>query len=513
MPNLTADEIVTLRHKRHFIQFGGAKPNSPVKYGGQDAQYMVVEGVSNPETGGLDPVFVHDPRRQGLYRLIGRSISAPDLPQATLLLREKHGAIPRQLTRIGCKFNLYEPTGACGDLSDFLGGWVDYVLIYSGAVVSDKDLGNRSAWDADDPIEDSLSLTLSEIYPMGSLSFGEGAATQVDRNVVDIVYGSVVSCGDCSPADDGANRIYAVTAPSGAGSPGLQAEVVYTANGGATWSQVNITGFGATEAPVAIDIVGSYLVVVGSGAYFYALLNSQTGAPGTFTKVSTGFVANKAPLDIYVVSPREIFFSGQGGYVYKSSNLSAGVTPVTDGSVTASDLYRISGAEDVIVAVGKDGALIKSLNRGATWASTTTAPVGTLTDLYAIAVKSRSEFWVGSNYGRAYYTLDGGESWLELSFIGNGSGQVKDIVFVNEEVGYISFSNTTPRASLITTWNGGSDWTSTSPRIMNYPTMNYGNRIAYPVADSSIAVNNIAIGGLAGNGTDGIILVGVAARM
>jgi hypothetical protein len=513
MPNITADEIVTLRHKRHFIQFGGAKPNNPVRYGGQDAQYMVVEGVSNPEIGGVDPIFVHDPRRQGLYRLVGRSISAPDLPQATLLLREKHGSIPRQLTKIGCKFNLYEPTGACGDLSDFLGGWVDYVLIYSGALVTDKDYGNRSGWDSDDPIEDSLSLMLSDIYPLGALSFGEGASTQVDRNVVDIVYGSMLSCGDCSPTDDGSNTIYAVTAPSGAGSPGLPAEIIYTVNGGLTWSQMDITGFGATEAPVAIDIAGNYLIVVGDGAYFYALINAQTGAPGTFTKVTTGFIAANKPLDIYVVSPREIFFSAQNGYVYKCTSINAGVVVVSAATATTSDLYRVHGLDETIVCVGKNGAIIKSTNRGITWATTTTSPAGLLTDLYAIVVKSRTEFWVGSNFGRAYYTLNGGESWVELSFVGSGSGQIKDIVFVNDEVGYISFSNTTPRASLLCTWNGGADWTSTSPRVLNYPTMNYGNRIAFPNAAGSIAVNNVAIAGIAGNGVDGIILVGVAAKM
>jgi len=43
MPNLTADEIVTQKHKRLFIQFGGPYPGNVVKYYGQDAQYMSVE--------------------------------------------------------------------------------------------------------------------------------------------------------------------------------------------------------------------------------------------------------------------------------------------------------------------------------------------------------------------------------------------------------------------------------------------------------------------------------------
>ena len=79
-------------------------------------------------------------------------------------MRERHGSIPRQLGRIGCQFNLYEPTGGLQDLSDFLAGWSDCVLICSGAIVSDKDLGDRSAWDSDDAIEDSLSLVPADVY-------------------------------------------------------------------------------------------------------------------------------------------------------------------------------------------------------------------------------------------------------------------------------------------------------------------------------------------------------------
>ena len=56
MPNLTADQIVTQKHKRNFIQFGGARPGNPVAYAGQDAQYLAIQGVGLPESGGVDPI-------------------------------------------------------------------------------------------------------------------------------------------------------------------------------------------------------------------------------------------------------------------------------------------------------------------------------------------------------------------------------------------------------------------------------------------------------------------------
>jgi hypothetical protein len=506
MPNLIADEIITQKHKRLFIQYGGAKPTNETKYYGQDAQYMSVEGVSLPESGGIDPIWVHDPSRIGKYRLIGRTITAPDLANATLLMREKHGVIPRQLLTESCPFNLYEPTGKCKDLSDFLQGWSDYVLVYSGALVTDKDLGARTSWDADDAIEDSLSITLAEVYPVGQLGFGEEAATTIFRAVVDVVYGNALSCY----CEDPTKFVYAVTGAN-AGSPGLPAEVVYTVDGGGSWATAPIAGIGAAEDALAIDLVGNYLVVIGLDAIYYAEINQDTGVPGAFTKVGTGFVAAGSPTDLYVASPREVWFCGDGGYIYKSTDITAGVTVISAGDATASDLNRIHGVEETIVAVGDTGAVIKSTNRGLTWATTTASPVAA--NLTAIWVLDDKRFWVGSATGFVYYTLNGGESWTSQAFSGSGAGQVNDIVFATNEVGYISHSTAVPAARIFSTWDGGSDWTNAKPRILNLPTFDHAYRLAVPKWDAGIAANNIAVAGLAGNGTDGILLLGIAASL
>ncbi len=507
---VTADEIITQKHKRTFVQWEGPYPGNPVKYAGQDGQYMAIDGVTIPESGGVDPIWVPDPNQQGRYRLIGRTISPPDLAQATLMMREKHKLLPKQLTPLKCPFNIYEVTGPCRDLSDFVRGWSDYVLIYSLGLVTDKDLGTRTSWDADDAMEDSLSLTLANIYPVGPLAFGQEAASQVDREVTDIVYGGRQSCGNCGPSDDGSQRIYAVTKSSG-GSPGLPSEVVYTLDGGTSWNQTNITGIGAGEYAGAVEVVGSYLVVLGSSAYYYAEIDTDTGAPGTFTKVTTGFEVAGVPRDLYVLSSREVYFCGDAGYLYKSTDITAGVTVVLDGSVYTDSLKRVSGTDESIVTVGANGQIIYSNDRGATWVASNTIP--TSSTLQAIDVKSSRIWWVGSINGYVFYTKDGGKSWSQLNFAGQGSGQVFDIVSATEEVMYIARADATPTASILTTWDGGQDWTTAAPRIMNLPVFDRPNRIAIPPADPGIAANAVAVAGLAGNGTDGIVLVAVAARL
>lgn len=506
MPNLTADEIVTQKHKRLFIQYGGPYPGNNALYYGQDAQYMSMEGVSLPESGGIDAIWVHDPNKIGKFRLVGRTITAPDLANATLVMREKHGALPRQLLTESCPFNVYEPTGKCADLSDFLKGWSDYVLVYSRALVTDKDLGSRTGWDSDDAIEDSLSITLAEVYPVGQLGFGEEAASTVYRAVVDIVYGTELACYCKDPT----TFVYAVTGSS-SGSPGLPAEVVYTVDGGSTWQTQPIAGIGGAEDPLAIDIVGNYLVVLGTDAIYYAEINEDTGAPGAFTKVATGFVGAGSPTDMFVASPREVWFCGDGGYIYKSTDITAGATVISAGDTTATDLNRIHGVDEVIVAVGDTGVVIKSENRGITWSATTTNP--SADNNTALWVLESSVYWVGTATGNVYYTLNGGETWTVRAFTGSGSGIVQDIVFATNEVGYISHSTTTPAARIFGTWDGGQDWTNNRPRILNMPTYDHAYRLAVPKTSAGIAANNVAVAGLAGNGTDGIILLGIAAKV
>ena len=506
MTNLNADEVITSKHKRAFIQFGGPRPNIDVKYAGQDAQYLFIDGVSDPESGGVDPIYVPDHRRQGAYRLVGRQISPPDLANATLNMLEKHGGIPRQLLKEGCILNVYELTGDCRDLSDFLGGWSDYVLIYSNAIITDKDLGTRTQMDADEAIQDGISVVLGDIYPVGALAFGAEAAALIDREVTGVTFGSLVSC----QCDNSSDYIYACSKSSGAGSPGLPSEVHYSVDGGNNWSSVNIDGIGATEDAIAIGVVGQYLVVLSDGdAYYYATINRKTGVPGTFTKVTTGIVAAGTPRDFFVLSAREVWFVGDGGYIYKSTNILNGVTVVSAGDATSEDLNRVKAADNVILIGGDNGAVVLSLNRGATFATTTAAP--SASNILAIGVLDQDRFWAGDSAGNLWYSLTQGESWVQYEFPGDGAGQVDDIVWVNDEVGFFAHRSAAPAGSIWATWDGGKSWTNTSPRLNNFPTVDYISRIAYPEGSNGIAANNIALAGLAGDGTDGILLLGVAA--
>jgi len=516
MPKLTADEVITQQHKRAYLQWGGPRPNNPVHFAGQDGQYMAITGVSLPESGGIDPIWAPSDGNAKRYKLIGRMVTPADLASATMIFYEKHGILPRQLFK-QCPFSAYEVAGSCQDLSDLYNGVTDYLLVYSMGIVTDKTLGDRVTMDTDELIADELGITLSDIYPVGPLGFGYNAATMIDREVVDVVYGKREMCGNCGPENDGSKWIYAITKSSG-GSPGLPAEVVYSTDGGDSWSQATITGMGATEDPVAIDVVGSRLVVVSAtaggatlGGYYWADIDPDTGIPGTWTEVNNGFVTGAEPRDIFVLSPREVYFCGDAGYIYKSSDITSGVTAINAGDATSENLLRIDGAEDVIVAVGANGAVIRSTNRGANFAATADSP--TTSQLQALEVFDQRRIWVGSVNGYVWYTLDGGKTWTQKGFSGEGTGQVFDIVFATEEVGYMLHANATPTARLFVTVDGGFTWTNSTWRIVNWPTFNYATRAAVPSSsDSAVNVNNVVIAGITST-DDGVLLLGIAERL
>ena len=520
MPNILADEILTQKGLRAYIQFGGAQPTNPAQYSGQDAQYLAIEGVKIPDgQGKISPVWVVDPRRIGGYRLVSRKIDAPDLASATLKFYEKHNALPRHLQKIKCPFNLYELYGACKDLSDFTSGWTDYVLVYSAALVDgNKDLGNRTGFDKDELIIDSLPLKLADVYPIGAMSFGDNAQTGITLEVIDVTYGSIEQCGACQPPDDGTKRIYAVTKSSGS-TPGTAPRLIYSTDYGVNWTQAAITGIGDIEDPVSVDMVGKYLMVTTRtaggttiGGYYYAEINYWTGAPGTWTKVTAGFAAGWQPYDVWVLSPREVFFCADGGTIYKSTDITAGVDwALPPGTVTNTALLRIHGQDETIVAVGGAGTVVISYNRGKNWGTAVSAPV--VATLGAVCVVDDNLWWVGTNSGTLWYTTNTGNSWTQKRFSGDSTGVVRDIVSVNNEVLFFSHDTATPTGRIFSTWNGGRDWTNIGPRINNIPTAYRFNRLAMPMVDNTgLVANTLMAAGLSGGGTDGILLQGLASR-
>lgn len=496
--NFDADELIKNGNVRTFAQYGGA--GTKKYFYGDGTQYNFIDSPELPTNGSIDPIFMPSPRRANRYTLVGRQIGAPSLPKAKVVFSEKWDGIPRMLLAPKCPMNFYEVHSRCGDMSDFNRGWEGYVNIYSQFMPTDSvDLGTRNSPSADEMLQDGVNFTGVALYPVGQLSFGEEASTEVVMEVVDVVYGTQVQCSNCGVPNDGTQFIYAVTRAN-VGSPSAPGQLVYTLDGGTTWNTALITGIGTTNQPTLLDIAGNVLFTVAGTQLFYTVLNSNTGAPTTWSSIT--IPANFT--DVYVRSANEIYFVATASTsIYRTTDITIAASVIDSGS--SANLHRITGYESTVIATGASGAVRYSTNAGTTW---TTAVAPAASTVHAVA--ARRGYWiVGTNAGNVYISRDAGASWTLVQFPNYGTGSVTDIIMATNEVIWIA-QNISNVAYLATTMDGGDSWAGSSTggaRILNWPAFRSITRMAAPTdVDAAIAANFLTLGGLATGGADGFLI-------
>lgn len=525
---LDANELIKQGQTRTFYQPGG--PGTDMYFFGLDTSYHFIDSAEMPSNGTIDPVYVPDPRRPTRYKLVARQIGAPDLPSVSLVFHEQWGGIPRMLMAPKCEFNLYEVHSRCADLSDFYRGWDAYVLIYSGfRFEAGIDLGTRTAVDSDEGLTAKMDAKGAAIYPVGSLGFGEEAATVVQADVVDVVYGTSITCGDCGVENDGSQFIYTLVENyTTASSVTYPISVVYTTDGGLNWIQSLVQPFVGT--PKFIDIAGS-TIFVGSlesanTKIAYAQIDPLTGTIGTWTVYTA--ISGVTLTDVWVKSARSIWFSSTTGGIYKTTDVTSAPSLIDNGAGTAITFNRIMGANDTIVVVGgvsaTSGTVRYSKNGGATWNTITStsninssAGVTIANWFTSLAVLDDRTWYVGSADSWFVYTKTAGTLWSKISIPEEGSAghTISDIVFPTREVAWISQNDSvTNFGYLYTTIDGANSiarYDATS-RIANYPysVIKKINRIGVPAsAEPAVAANYVTLAGLNVTGTDGVIISAV----
>lgn len=410
-----------------------------------------------------------------------------------------------RLARKGCAVDVQLHIGECTDPSDF--DTFKKALVLENVLFTTYSTDELGALTSDDnaAVNETVEISAEDVYEALPLTFQRQADSLITNEVVDVVYGDSVSCGECEVESDGCQKVFALTKAAG-GSPTTPADIVFSLNAGGTWYAHDVDTLGAAEEPSALDAVGDYMVVVSQAteSLHYALkseFNSYTDP--AFTEVTTGFVAAHGPNDIFSTG-RQAFIVGEGGYVYETTDPTAGVSVLDAGSATTDDLNRVHAlSSQNAVAVGNSGTVVYTEN-GTNWGAVTNRPTGAGVHLTAVCMRSKSEWWVGTDTGAVYYTLDKGVTWTAVTFSGSGAGRVDDIVFATNSIGYIAHAAATPRGRILRTYNGGQTW-SIMPESGTLPLCDRVNRLA-TCGDPNIVVG----GGLADDGADGYLVMGLA---
>lgn len=489
-------DIVSTPYSRVFlIEDGAINGRTSPTYEGQ----WKAGGIKFGQ-GTVTPLRDPSADRYGSFKTVGTIPGEQDLPELPITARYTFDLSDMlKLVNIGCNHDLQVHMGQCQNPKDFNGGWTK-VLVLEQARISDYGTDDIGALEPKDnaAVNENVTWQGQRIYEIGKLSAAEVAASTVTRELKGVAVCDQAGCGGvCGASSDGCQKVFLVTGAT-TGSPGLTADVIYSSDGLATTTLIHITTMTVAQLPTDAVCVGDNLVVLTAtsgdeGLHYTNIANTLNGSP-SWTEVNTGFVNTKGPNAAWSLGPNETWMVGQGGYVYFTDNPTSSVAVQDAGSATAQNLNDIHMLDSTHgVAVGASNAVIKTTD-GTTWSTVTGPAIGVA--LNAVWMKSSDTWFVGTAGGALYRTNNAGVSWTLVGFSGSGAGQVRDIFFVNDTVGYMAHDTATPAGRIFRTIDGGKTW-YVAPETGSMPANDRINSLR------ACAVNTVFGGGLADNGTDG----------
>jgi len=487
---------------RLYVIDGRARPDHQPSYMSQ-----VVAGGISQDFGDITSIEVPNPNKFDDFVEIGTIRGAQDRATVTLTghyAREIKSELLR-LARKKCSIDVHINFGSCTDPTDY--NRFDKKIVLEDARLTNWSSEDVGALTSDDRavIDESVDLAAREVYEIVELSFAERAASVVTNEVVDVTLCDSESCGDCEEESTGYQKIFAVTVAAG-GSPSTPADVVFSINGGTTWYAHDVDTMGASDNADGIACLGQYLFVISEDteSLHYATKSDFDGTTDpSFTEVTTGFVASAGPRAV-ATSGTVAFIVGAGGYIYKSTDVTSGVSVLDAGALTTADFNDVFAlSEEFAVAVGNDGHIVKTED-GTIWAAAgSPVALNVGINLNAVCLLSKNTWLVGTATGVLYYTTNGGTTWTAKGFNQSGTGVIHDIVAAGDSVLYMSHALATPSGRILRSSNGGYDWV-VMPEGSGTLTAN--DRINALVA-SALNPDFVVGVGLADNGSDGFVIV------
>lgn len=443
---------------RLFFLEGDGDPDIAPTYEG-----FAIVGQPSYTFGDITLKYAPDPIQRRRYRVIAKVSGAETPPE--MPIENIYGYALSKWLRLGklkCDHGLQAHMGQCSVPTDYNGGYSKILVLEQARIKSwglNGALGSLTPGD-EDTVTEQVPFSGSVLYEIKKFdAFAQLGATTITRPLVAGVIADAVSCGgDCGIASDGCS-IVAVLSSATVGSAGLPPTVYFTDDGGSTVQSTVIGSMAASENGNDIKFDGSNLFVVSSDteSLHYAPLADVLDASATWTEVTTGFVAGKGPRAAFVAGPRDIFMAGAGGYIYKSTGITSGVSVIEAGNATVQDLNSIAGIDEVhIVAVGNSNAVVHTVD-GETFASITGPAAGV--NLNKVWVASAKKWFVAANNGNLYITKDAGNTWRAAGFSGSGSGSVHSVVMVTGHVGFMSHTTSGNAGRIFKTIDGGGSWT------------------------------------------------------
>lgn len=411
------------------------------------------------EPGGAIDTLIRCFDPDGGWKTLDYTLSAPDpvTTSITALVEESMNYLER--VRAGRPATLFihqRDQGRPDTFGNYKRTWV-----LNNAIIGEKGASNLAMREEDTQAE--MTFGISALPPMYRIF--EKLVTRQTVSVTESINNvRFVPSTVYGPATYG----YA-TADAVAGSPADKGDVLYTTDGGATWTVMTAKPFAGAENIVGLAAFAigrsTTRVIVGRGS-------TDAGNPAeiaytddngaTWTTVNVGSVTAQyfRTHGIFALDPYNIWAVSDGGYIYKSNDAGVTWTARQAGVVTTNVLHCVHFVTDRIGFAGGAGdKVLKTIDGGASWElATATGNGGDILDLYVI---DADHVWACTDDGELFYTTDGGTTWSERIYGSvSGSGQCRAITFAPGSAlfGVMLHQTAGPVGKVFVTIDGGYNW-------------------------------------------------------
>lgn len=459
----------------------------------------IVESLSKSK-GALNAIYAKNPVTNQA-EIIDTYRSAPELGEMPFRERVLHAAANymEKVFAGDCPQTMLIKLDPCGRADD-LNTW-NSVFLVEQLRLNDISVEAPMTFDEGAVVEMTGTFALITWNRILPLKFTPIAESTILAEILDVIYADVQSCGACGRYSDGCEAIYAL-ARANSGSPGLSSQLVYRVADGGAVTNADIAALGGLSGS-KIVAVGRYLMVISEalGGHVYAVKPTKAGITPAWTAVTSGYQAGGAPRAVYAKSPSEVFITGQGGYIYKSTNILTGVSVAHDASLTVQNGNAIDGAGQVVVSVHDGGRVLFSINNGDSYSLTDAFPNGAV-NLRSVWVRNANQWEIGDADGKYWKTDDQGSSWSQVNLPNQSTlSEILDIKYSpdSSEVGAMAVQTNGNLGLVYRTITGGRSWYEDAPGIDNLPTNERINSVAL------CGVNAILAGGKKSGSTDGLL--------
>lgn len=311
----------------------------------------------------------------------------------------------------------------------------------------------------------TYNLQASGAILIQNITVGAKATTET-QTLNDVWANTFYRCADDCGKKIGLGQ-YVIAVANAAGA--ATANVLLSTDYGQTWTAAAADPFAVGEHIKACTMFQvrnntTRLLVAkeGTGGAVQGQVSYSDDWGATWTDVSVGGAAAghgpKYGGGLFALDESHIWIAGEGGYIYFSDDGGLTWTAQEAGVITAGgDFYQVHFADkNYGMAVGVSGITAVTSDGGATWAAGGVIG-GAMVNLMCVHVVDKWRAWVGDESDDTlYYTEDGGDTWTTRTTM--GGAKINDIQFINDHVGFTSYTDAATKAHLLRTINGGFTW-------------------------------------------------------